>query len=180
MVEIAKALSLNARLIIMDEPTSSLTLSETTRLLELVCELGEQGVSIIYISHRLGEIDQCADRVVVLRDGKNAGELTHDEATHDRLVSLMVGREIKNFYVPPEAKKAPPAFSKCAMSVRPVIPAQISFLRRRARGNSRLCRAGRGRALGNRQGHCRPRPFAREGNFPGWRRNSHPCATGRH
>ncbi len=106
MVEIAKALSLNARLIIMDEPTSSLTLAETRRLLELVCELGEQGVSVIYISHRLGEIDTCADRVIVLRDGKNAGELTHDEATHDRLVSLMVGREIKNYYVPPEGQKA--------------------------------------------------------------------------
>ena len=80
MVEIAKALSLNARLIIMDEPTSSLTLSETRRLLELVCELAEQGVSVIYISHRLGEIDQCADRVVVLRDGKNAGELAHERS----------------------------------------------------------------------------------------------------
>src|SRR5215468_168606 len=55
MVEIAKALSLNARIIIMDEPTSSLTLSETERLLQLVCELSEQGVSVIYISHRLGE-----------------------------------------------------------------------------------------------------------------------------
>jgi len=99
MVEIAKALSLNARLIIMDEPTSSLTLTETTRLLELIRELSGQGVSVIYISHRLGEIDECADRVVVLRDGKNAGELPHDEATHDRLVGLMVGREIKNFYV---------------------------------------------------------------------------------
>jgi len=106
MVEIAKALSLNARLIIMDEPTSSLTLAETRRLLELVCELGQQGVSVIYISHRLGEIDECADRVIVLRDGKNAGELTHDEATHDRLVSLMVGREIKNYYVQPEGQKA--------------------------------------------------------------------------
>ncbi len=110
MVEIAKALSLNARLIIMDEPTSSLTLSETKRLLELVCELAEQGVSIIYISHRLGEIDECADRVIVLRDGRNAGELTHDEATHDRLVNLMVGRDIKNFYVAPEAKAAPGFF----------------------------------------------------------------------
>src|ERR1041385_5348432 len=75
MVEIAKALSLNARIIIMDEPTSSLTISETERLLKLVCELSEQGVSIIYISHRLGEIQHCADRVIVLRDGKNAGEL---------------------------------------------------------------------------------------------------------
>ena len=99
LVEIAKALSLNSRLIIMDEPTSSLTLTETKRLLELVCELSEQGVSIVYISHRLGEIDECADRVVVLRDGKNAGELTHDEATHDKLVNMMVGREIKSFYV---------------------------------------------------------------------------------
>jgi ribose transport system ATP-binding protein len=106
MVEIAKALSLNARLIIMDEPTSSLTLAETQRLLELVRELAKQGVSIIYISHRLGEIDECADRVVVLRDGKNAGELMHDEATHDRLVNLMVGREIKSFYVQPEGPKA--------------------------------------------------------------------------
>src|SRR5271170_7517904 len=110
MVEIAKALSLNARLIIMDEPTSSLTLTETKRLLELVCELSEQGVSIAYISHRLGEIDECADRVVVLRDGKNAGELSHDEASHDRLVNLMVGREIKNFYVEPKGAKTPGYF----------------------------------------------------------------------
>ncbi len=107
LVEIAKALSLNARLIIMDEPTSSLTLSETKRLLELVNELSSQGVSIIYISHRLGEIDECADRVIVLRDGKNAGELGHEQATHDKLVSMMVGREIKSFYVQSEAAKTP-------------------------------------------------------------------------
>src|ERR1041385_5014217 len=107
MVEIAKALSLNARIIIMDEPTSSLTISETERLLKLVCELSEQGVSIIYISHRLGEIQHCADRVIVLRDGKNAGELTEAEATHDKLVNLMVGREIKSFYVKSEAPKTP-------------------------------------------------------------------------
>ena len=107
MVEIAKALSLNARLIIMDEPTSSLTLSETKRLLELVCELSAQGVSIIYISHRLGELDECADRVAVLRDGKNAGEVPHEDASHDRLISLMVGREIKNAYVGSDAVRSP-------------------------------------------------------------------------
>src|SRR5205085_12425733 len=82
LVEIAKALSLNARIIIMDEPTSSLTLTETDRLLELVCELSEQGVSVIYISHRLGEVNNCADRVVVLRDGKNAGILEQSEISH--------------------------------------------------------------------------------------------------
>lgn len=104
MVEIAKALSLNARVIIMDEPTSSLTLTETERLLQLVCELSEQGVSVIYISHRLGEVEHCADRVVVLRDGKNAGGLNQSEVQHDRIVSMMVGREIKSFYVPSESK----------------------------------------------------------------------------
>jgi ribose transport system ATP-binding protein len=104
MVEIAKALSLNARLIIMDEPTSSLTLSETDRLLELIGELKTQGVSVIYISHRLAEVDRCADRVVVLRDGCNAGELQRSEISHDRIVNLMVGRQIKNFYVAPSGK----------------------------------------------------------------------------
>jgi ribose transport system ATP-binding protein len=127
MVEIAKALSLKARLIIMDEPTSSLTLSETKRLLELVCELSEQGVSIIYISHRLGEIEECADRVVVLRDGKNAGELGKDETTHDKVVNLMVGREIKNFYVHSEAPKTP-GFFKVRNVVSPLYPKKaVSF-----------------------------------------------------
>jgi ribose transport system ATP-binding protein len=127
LVEIAKALSLNARLIIMDEPTSSLTLSETNRLIELVCELSAQGVSIIYISHRLGEIDQCADRVVVLRDGKNAGELASGEATHDKLVSMMVGREIKSFYVASESQKTPDFFR--VRNIRsPMYPEQtVSF-----------------------------------------------------
>jgi ribose transport system ATP-binding protein len=127
MVEIAKALSLSARLIIMDEPTSSLTLTETKRLLDLVCELSEQDVSVIYISHRLGEIDECADRVVILRDGKNAGELSHAEATHDKLVSLMVGREIKSFYVKSEVPKIP-AFFKARNVVSPLYPDKtVSF-----------------------------------------------------
>jgi ribose transport system ATP-binding protein len=94
MVEIAKALSQNARVLIMDEPTSSLTLTETARLLEVVKELRSQSVSIIYISHRLGEITEIADRVEVLRDGKNAGSLSREEITHDRMVKMMVGREI--------------------------------------------------------------------------------------
>lgn len=110
MVEIAKALSLNARVIIMDEPTSSLTLSETDRLLELVGELRRSGVSIVYISHRLAEVDHCADRVVVLRDGKNAGGLGRDEINHDRIVSLMVGREIKSAYTASHAPRTPGYF----------------------------------------------------------------------
>ena len=94
LVEIAKALSLDARLIIMDEPTSSLTLAETSRLHEVVRSLRTRGVGIIYITHRLGEVPAVADRAVVLRDGANAGTLGRGELTHDRMIGLMVGRAI--------------------------------------------------------------------------------------
>src|SRR5438270_163163 len=90
LVEIAKALSQNARILIMDEPTSSLTLTETERLLEVVRDLRSQGVSVIYISHRLGEVKEVADRVVVLRDGRNAGRLAREEISHDRMVRMTV------------------------------------------------------------------------------------------
>jgi ribose transport system ATP-binding protein len=98
LVEIAKALSQRARILIMDEPTSSLTLSETERLMSVVKDLRAQGVSVIYISHRLGEVRELADRVVALRDGRNAGALARDEITHDRMVRLMVGRDLESFY----------------------------------------------------------------------------------
>ncbi|MEP7336369.1 MAG: sugar ABC transporter ATP-binding protein [Acidobacteriota bacterium] len=101
MVEIAKALSLNARILIMDEPTSSLTLGETARLLEVVKELRTQGVSVVYISHRLGEVYEIADRAVVLRDGRNAGTIEREELSHDRMVQLMVGRELQHSYHEP-------------------------------------------------------------------------------
>lgn len=103
MVEIAKALSLNARVVIMDEPTSSLTLTETDRLLEVIKDLRSQGVSVIYISHRLGEIEEIADRVVVLRDGRNAGVLERAAINHDSIVKLMVGRDIDRSYKPHQA-----------------------------------------------------------------------------
>jgi ribose transport system ATP-binding protein len=98
LVEIAKALSTNARILIMDEPTSSLSQGETERLFEVVKDLRQNGVSILYISHRLGEVVELADRVVVLRDGENAGELAREEINHDRMVSLMVGRDLAQFY----------------------------------------------------------------------------------
>jgi ribose transport system ATP-binding protein len=98
LVEIARALSTGARIIIMDEPTSSLTLSETRRLLELVKDLKSDNVSIIYISHRLHEVGEIADRAVVLRDGRNAGEIEGGEITHERMVRMMVGRDLKDFF----------------------------------------------------------------------------------
>jgi ribose transport system ATP-binding protein len=83
---------------IMDEPTSSLTQRETDRLFEVIADLKRGGVAVIYISHRLAEVRRIADRVVVLRDGKNSGELSRDEISHDAMVRLMVGRDLKEFY----------------------------------------------------------------------------------
>lgn len=101
LVEIAKALSLDARLVIMDEPTSSLTASETARLLSVIGDLKAHGVSVIYISHRLQEVERCADRVAVLRDGKMVGRLRHGEIEHDAMIRLMIGRDLKSLYIPP-------------------------------------------------------------------------------
>jgi ribose transport system ATP-binding protein len=102
LVEISRAISAGARLLIMDEPTSSLTLSETRLLLEIVKDLRAQGVSIIYISHRLDEVKAIADRAVVLRDGRNVGTLQREEINRDRMVRLMVGRDLKDFFIVPD------------------------------------------------------------------------------
>ncbi|MEQ8856654.1 sugar ABC transporter ATP-binding protein [Gimesia sp.] len=98
MVEIAKALSINARILIMDEPTSSLSLHESEALFAVIRELKARGVSVIYISHRLGEVNDLADRVVVLRDGENAGDLDRNSISHERMVQLMVGRNVSQFF----------------------------------------------------------------------------------
>lgn len=101
LLEIVKALSLNSRLVIMDEPTSSLTLIETDRLLNVVAGLKASGVSVIFISHRLNELTKCADRVVVLRDGRVVGELAKGGISHGAMIRLMIGRDLKALYVPP-------------------------------------------------------------------------------
>jgi ribose transport system ATP-binding protein len=107
MVEIAKALSIDARVIIMDEPTSSLTISETERLLDVIADLKAHGISVIYISHRLSEVMSCADRVVVLRDGRTVGELARGELSHAAMIRLMIGRELKALYTPPKRPSQP-------------------------------------------------------------------------
>ena len=98
LVEIAKALSVQARVLIMDEPTSSLSSSEATNLFRVIQDLRTRGVSVVYISHRLGEVKELSDRVTVLRDGENAGELRRSEIQHGTMVRLMVGRDLSQFY----------------------------------------------------------------------------------
>ncbi len=145
MVEIAKALSQNARLIIMDEPTSSLTLSETERLLATVCDLSEHGVSVIYISHRLGEIEFCADRVVALRDGRNAGELPAVEVSHHKMVSLMIGRKLEDLYVHGKGSQQPAYFQVKNLRTRywPRHPISFDVARGEILGFAGLVGAGR-------------------------------------
>ena len=95
MVAMARALSQQCRLLIMDEPTASLSAHETDALLSLVRRLRDQGVTILYVSHRLEEILEMADRVTVLRDGQHVDTRAIDEIGRDDLIRMMVGREVE-------------------------------------------------------------------------------------
>ncbi len=107
MVEIAKALARNARIVVMDEPTSSLTAGESAHLFRIIGQLRADGIGVIYISHRMEEVRALADRVTVLRDGRYVGDLARADITHDRVVSMMVGRELTGHYFPPKVEKPP-------------------------------------------------------------------------
>ncbi|MFP4564207.1 MAG: sugar ABC transporter ATP-binding protein [Spirochaetia bacterium] len=98
MVEIAKATSYRAKIIIMDEPTSAITDAEVKKLFQIIEYLTSQGVSIIYISHKMDEIFRIADRITVLRDGEYIGTYDKDRISRTELISAMVGREIKNIF----------------------------------------------------------------------------------
>jgi ribose transport system ATP-binding protein len=114
MVEIARALSRESRLILMDEPTATLTAQETTRLHETVRHLRAGGVSILYISHRLEEVLSLADRITILRDGHRVETIASAEATLDRLIRGMVGRSITEHY-----PKEPAGAGDTLLEIRP-------------------------------------------------------------
>jgi len=99
MVEVAKALTHNLKILIMDEPTSSLSDREIQQLFNVIRNLKKQGIGIVYISHRLQEIPQIGDRITILRDGKYVATKNVKDITNDELIKLMVGREIDNLYV---------------------------------------------------------------------------------
>jgi len=98
IIAIAQALSLNARLVIMDEPTSALSQQEAAHLFEIIRQLKAQGITIIYVSHRLEEVFEIADRITALRDGHYIGTAMKADATPDRIVQMMVGREISSLF----------------------------------------------------------------------------------
>ncbi|PLR76727.1 D-xylose ABC transporter ATP-binding protein [Bacillus sp. V3-13] len=99
MIEIIKAVSFNSKIIVMDEPTSSLTEKEVDFLFKTIRNLKEQGVGIVYISHRMNELFEITDRITVMRDGTYIGTVYTKDTKNEKLISMMVGRELTNYYV---------------------------------------------------------------------------------
>ena len=129
LVEVAKALSVDCRVLVLDEPTSSLCPAEAAKLFEVMRALKQAGVSMVYISHRLAEVEEMCDRVIVLRDGERAGEIEPERISRDEMVRLMVGRDISRFF--PEHATDRSIFPPSVLSVRdllyPGASAPISF-----------------------------------------------------
>ncbi|HMN84786.1 MAG TPA: sugar ABC transporter ATP-binding protein [Bauldia sp.] len=126
ILEILKVLDERQKLLILDEPTASFTAEEVRRLLAILTELKAQGTAILYVTHRLEEIEGMVDRVMVLRDGAKVGDLTRDEAGQERVVSLMVGRELGHMY-PPGATATGPVLASVAGIGRPGAFEDVSF-----------------------------------------------------
>jgi len=98
MIEIAKAISMNVKVLVLDEPNSAFTYEETLHLFDVIRQLAKSNVSVIYVSHRLEEVLEIADRITVLRDGKMIGSVNAEDADVDGLISMMVGREVNELY----------------------------------------------------------------------------------
>ncbi len=113
LIEIAKALSQNARILVLDEPTAALTESEVETLFGILKKLRQRGVGLIYISHKLDEVFRMADRITVLRDGKTVATTPASETNKDRVISAMVGRDVRDIF--PESEHE---LGEIAMSVR--------------------------------------------------------------
>ena len=127
LVEIAKAVSRNARLLVMDEPTATLTPTEIERLFTLIGRLKEQGVTIIYISHKLDEVERITDEIVVMRDGEFIAREPTANTTRQQMANLMVGRDVSDMYPP---KDVPPVAEPMLKVVGLTVPGwarEVSF-----------------------------------------------------
>lgn len=115
LVEIGKAIVRDARILVMDEPTAALTKQEVYKLYDLVEELKSNGIGIIYVSHRLEEVERLADRAVVMRDGARVGELSRDELDRKRIIKMMVGRSMDAEF--PDHKRSPGKVRLCVKNI---------------------------------------------------------------
>ncbi|MEL7673861.1 MAG: sugar ABC transporter ATP-binding protein [Chloroflexota bacterium] len=143
-VEIAKAMAIDAQVIIMDEPTSALGADETRSLFEIIRELRARGLAIIFITHRLEEVFEISDRVIVLRDGARVGTLTTAEASVDQIIRLMVGRDIADLFLKEVVPVGEPVLAVDGLTRRGVVE-DVSFDLRRGEilGFAGLVGAGR-------------------------------------
>ena len=144
MVEVAKALAVDARIIVMDEPTSALGEDEVERLFEIIGTLKKQDIAIIFITHRLEEVFRIADRVVVLRDGQRVGSMPIDQAMPENVIHLMVGRELGDMFHKEEAEIGAPLLEVRGLARQGVVE-DVSFTLRRGEilGFAGLVGAGR-------------------------------------
>ena len=144
MVEIAKALAVESRIIVMDEPTSALGEDEVETLFQIIRTLKEQGLPVIFITHRLEEVMEIADRVIVLRDGHRVGSMPIEETTPDRIIQMMVGRKLTEMFYKEEADIGPPLLEVKGLTRRGVVE-DVSFTLRQGEilGVAGLVGAGR-------------------------------------
>ncbi len=143
LVEIAKALAIDAKLVILDEPTATLTEHEIDELFEVIEALTERGTAVLYISHRLDEIFRIADTVTVMRDGRVVDTVPAADLDHDRLVQLMVGRDIANLYPKPEVEPGEPVLTVRGLSSAAVHDCSLEVRAGEVVGLAGLVGAGR-------------------------------------
>ncbi len=144
MVEIAKALAVNAQIVIMDEPTSALGEDEVETLFDIIAALKEQGIAVIFITHRLEEVFRVADRITVLRDGQLAGTCSIGEATPEKIIRWMVGRELRDLFHKEKSEIGTPLLEVQGLTRRGVVE-NVNFTLRRGEilGVAGLVGAGR-------------------------------------
>jgi ABC-type sugar transport system ATPase subunit len=145
IIEVAKALQQNPGILIMDEPTATLADKEIQILFAIMRELKQRGLAIIFISHKLNEVLEITDRVVCLRDGRNSGEIESKSADADKLVSMMVGRDLGRMYMPRQSKRSAEVVLEIRQFARPPHVNNVSFQLRRGEilGLAGLIGAGR-------------------------------------
>jgi ribose transport system ATP-binding protein len=147
LVEIARALAFGCRVLVLDEPTSSLAHDDVQKLFQLIGRLKRQGLAIVYISHFIEEVTQVSDRFVVLRDGRNAGEGVTSQGSGDQIVRLMVGRTLEDLYPRGERTVGTALLSLEGLAPERLEPASFTLHRGEILGIAGLLGAGRTRLL---------------------------------
>ncbi|HET9468430.1 MAG TPA: sugar ABC transporter ATP-binding protein [Vicinamibacterales bacterium] len=147
LVEIARALAFGCRVLVLDEPTSSLAHGDVKKLFELIGRLKQQGLAIVYISHFIEEVTQVSDRFVVLRDGRNAGEGVTSQTAGGEIVNVMVGRALEDLYPRGSRNRGEPVLELDALAPARLQPVSFTLHRGEIVGIAGLLGAGRTRLL---------------------------------